>query len=170
VAIQYTFTHKHYAEYGDWNIHNYKTNWEVRTVPWHCLTTEEKAPKTRIVNIFVTEFYNLTIYLYRHDTGSCMLLISTLLCFSRRSGFKSRTWAWLYNWGIFVFLLILSDSYTLQNHDLFTILHSDDMHSERLTDHCEYHRYARLTSVSFCRCASSCFMARIFSPETKSKP
>jgi len=57
---------------------------------------------------------------------------------------------------------------TQQNPDLLTILHSDGIHSGQLTDYCEYHHFARITHVSFCRCTSPCFMPRIFSPETKS--
>jgi hypothetical protein len=55
-AVQYTFTHKQYTEYREWNIHNNKKKrkkkWEVRAVPRLCelypgisLTTEEKAQK-----------------------------------------------------------------------------------------------------------------------------
>jgi hypothetical protein len=53
-AVQYTFTHKHYTEYRERNIHNNnkKKNWEVRVVPRLCelyrdvcLTTEKKTRK-----------------------------------------------------------------------------------------------------------------------------
>ena len=57
---------------------------------------------------------------------------------------------------------------TLQNHDLLTILHSHGIQSGQLTYYCEYHRFARLTHDSFCRCTSSRFIHRIVSPETKS--
>jgi hypothetical protein len=55
-AVQYTFTHKQYTEYSEWNIHNNKKEkqkLEVGAVahlrefyPGICLTTEKKAWKT----------------------------------------------------------------------------------------------------------------------------
>jgi len=65
-------------------------------------------------------------------------------------------------------VFVLKRICTLQNHDFLTILHSDGIHSAQLTDYCEYHRFVRLTHVSFCWCTSPYFMPRIFPPETKS--
>jgi hypothetical protein len=50
-VVHFTFTHKQYTEYREWNIHNYKL--KVRAVSRLCklytdicLRTEEKARKT----------------------------------------------------------------------------------------------------------------------------
>jgi len=56
------------------------------------------------------------LFLPCRDTGSRMLLISTLLCYSRLSWFNYHTWNWLLNWGTFVFLLIPSDSFCAKTY------------------------------------------------------
>ena len=63
----------------------------------------------------------------------------------------------------------MSSQRTLPIHDFLTILHYDCLHSERLTDYCEYYHSVCLTYVFFCRCTSPCSLPRIFCPETKSK-
>jgi hypothetical protein len=51
-VVQNTFTHKQYTAYRERSIHNNKKKIgsafcapSLRVIPWHCLTTEEKAWK-----------------------------------------------------------------------------------------------------------------------------
>jgi hypothetical protein len=180
-VVQHTFTHKQYAEYGEWNVHNYKKTLEsagramafaLQLMKNHKL--REKPPRTglstSLLRISKTSHYISTVmtlevvcywsarYFVFQDVLGSVLVLETDYITGVSSSFFPQTF------------VTLKHIRTLQNHDLLTILHSEDMYFERLTDCCAYYRYARLTSVSFCRCASPCFMPRIFSPETKSKP